>query len=50
MDQIVGKYPDHNVIIVGHSLGGAVAIRATELALEKAWRERVQGMVIIDVV
>jgi protein phosphatase methylesterase 1 len=50
LDQIVDKYPDHNIIMVGHSLGGGVAIRTTQLALEKAWRERIQGMVIIDVV
>ena len=32
------KYPDHNVIILGHSLGGSIAIRAADLALNKAWR------------
>ena len=50
LDQIVDKYPDHNIIMVGHSLGGSVAIRAADLGLHKAWRERIQGIVVIDVV
>jgi alpha-beta hydrolase superfamily lysophospholipase len=29
LEQIVEKYPDHNVVMVGHSLGGAVTIRTT---------------------
>lgn len=50
LDLIVDKYPDHNIIMVGHSLGGSVAIRAADLGLHKAWRERIQGIVVIDVV
>lgn len=38
LEQIVEKYPDHNIIVIGHSLGGSVGIRATDLALNKAWR------------
>ena len=30
LDQVVVRHPNHNVVIVGHSLGGAVAIRLTE--------------------
>ena len=50
LDQIVDKYPDHNIVMLGHSLGGSICVRATELALHKAYKSRIQGMIIIDVV
>ena len=37
-------------MIVGHSLGGSIACRLTELASSEAWGKRVQGMIVIDVV
>lgn len=50
LDRVVEKYPDHNIVMVGHSLGGSVCVRVTDQALQRSYKSRIQGMVIIDVV
>ena len=44
------KYPDKNVVLVGHSLGGSICARVTDLLTNKEKEDRIVGMIIIDVV
>jgi len=43
-------FPDQNIIMIGHSLGGSICCRVTEAILKEEAGKRVQGMIIIDVV
>jgi protein phosphatase methylesterase 1 len=49
LKELLTRYPDPNFIMVGHSLGGSICCRLTELAGNEAWGKRVQGMIIIDI-
>lgn len=44
------RFPSQTFIIVGHSMGGAIACKATVEALKESYQQRVQGLVVIDVV
>ena len=44
------RYPQKNVVIVGHSLGGSIACRITDTLTKVEKDERVVGCIIIDVV
>jgi len=44
-------FPNHSIIILGHSMGGAVAAKATEAALKSdTLAKRILGLIVIDVV
>jgi len=44
-------FPNHTIIIIGHSMGGAVATKATEAALnDDILGKRIHGLIVIDVV
>mmetsp|Transcript_63545 Transcript_63545/g.73895 ORF Transcript_63545/g.73895 Transcript_63545/m.73895 type:complete len:408 (-) Transcript_63545:185-1408(-) len=52
-DWVHKKYPESTIIVTGHSMGGSIATKATEIALqnkESTLAKRIQGMLIIDVV
>lgn len=44
------RFPEKNVVIVGHSLGGSIACRITHLLANVEKLERVVGCVVVDVV
>ena len=44
------KFPDKNVIIIGHSLGGSIATRITDTLTNDDHNSRIHGLIIIDVV
>ena len=44
------KYPDKNVIIVGHSLGGSIACRIVDTLTNVEKLEKIAGCIVIDVV
>jgi len=44
------KFPDKNVVVVGHSLGGSIACRIVDALTNVEKIERIVGCVIIDVV
>jgi protein phosphatase methylesterase 1 len=50
LKEVMKLYTDQNIIMIGHSLGGAVCCRVTENILKEEVGHRVQGMIIIDVV
>ena len=44
------KYPEKNVVIVGHSLGGSIACRIVDTLTNVEKIERIAGCIVIDVV
>lgn len=44
------KFPDKNVVVVGHSLGGSIACRIVDTLTKVEKIERIVGCVVIDVV
>lgn len=50
LKEIIKKYPEQNIITVGHSMGGSVCSRVTEEAQKEDYGRKIQGMFIIDVV
>lgn len=50
LKEIMGRYPEQNFIITGHSLGGSICCRLTEQATNESWGKRIVGMIVIDVV
>lgn len=50
LKDVLQRFPEQNFVLVGHSLGGSIACRLTDLATNEPWGKRVQGMIIIDVV
>lgn len=51
---VVEEYQESNVILVGHSMGGSLAVKAVQHILSREslahLHPRLQGIVIIDVV
>ena len=52
--EICLKYPEQSIIVVGHSMGGAIAIKTvfeaqTNYAMEE-WAKHIMGLFVIDVV
>lgn len=47
---MVTKYKDSTIIIVGHSMGGAIAAKFAEQISNSPHAPRVQGLIVIDVV
>jgi len=43
-------FPDFTIVIMGHSMGGSVACKATEKALKESLSPKIQGLIVIDVV
>ena len=50
LKQILHKFPDKNCVLVGHSMGGSVCARVTDLLTNQEKEERIVGSIIIDVV
>ena len=55
LNHIHEKYPDENLIILGHSMGGSIATKTccTILKEEEKYKElykKIQGLIVIDVV
>jgi surfactin synthase thioesterase subunit len=44
------RFHDKNVVIIGHSMGGSVACRLTDILTNQEKDPRIVGCVIIDVV
>lgn len=44
------KFPDKNCVLVGHSMGGSVCARVTDILSNQEKEERIVGSIIIDVV
>ena len=44
------KYPDKNVIIIGHSLGGSIACQIVDTLTNVEKNEKISGCIVIDVV
>ena len=48
------KYPESSIVLVGHSMGGGVAVKVMHQAKTKSaqedWAKHMMGMIIIDVV
>jgi len=51
---IAEKYPAQSIIMVGHSMGGSIATKATDYIQKnhgsESWAKHIKGMFIIDVV
>lgn len=50
LKQVMDKYVDKNIIMVGHSMGGSVCARVTEILTNTEKEKRIVGCIIIDVV
>lgn len=54
MKYVCHKYNEASIIVVGHSMGGSIATKATAKALHdytsEEWHKQIQGLFIIDVV
>lgn len=52
--EICQKYPQQSIIVVGHSMGGAIAIKTVFEAqtnhAEEEWTKHIMGLFVIDVV
>jgi protein phosphatase methylesterase 1 len=47
---VVQKWPEPTIVIVGHSMGGAIAAKFTERAVQSDLAPKIQGLIVIDVV
>lgn len=54
LKHVVEKYPNQSIIMVGHSMGGSIATKATDYINQNhkddKWAEHIKGLFIIDVV
>jgi|TARA_B110000285_G_C15046265_1_gene574480 protein phosphatase methylesterase 1 len=54
IQHIAQKYPSQSIIMVGHSMGGSIATKATDFIMKnhenESWAKHIKGMFIIDVV
>jgi protein phosphatase methylesterase 1 len=50
LKELLQRFPEKNVVIVGHSLGGSVACRITDALTNVEKLDRVVGCIVIDVV
>lgn len=44
------RYPEQNIIVVGHSMGGSIACRVVDVLTNTEKIGRIAGCVVIDVV
>ncbi|CAD8165595.1 unnamed protein product [Paramecium octaurelia] len=49
-DYVTTQWPKQTVIIVGHSMGGAIAAKSANLLITSQKADKVQGLIVIDVV
>ena len=51
---VAARYPQQSIVMVGHSMGGSIATKATDYILAnhagEEWAKHIKGMFIIDVV
>lgn len=51
---VITKYPDQSVIMVGHSMGGSIAVKTVHYIQEnhkdEEWAAHIKGLFVIDVV
>ena len=50
---VSGMYPENSIILVGHSMGGAIATKALtkiQMNMEDKLAKQIQGLFVIDVV
>lgn len=50
LKELLQRFPEKNVVIVGHSLGGSIGCRITDMLTNGEKLERVVGCIVIDVV
>jgi protein phosphatase methylesterase 1 len=54
LKHIVKKFKDQSVILVGHSMGGSIATKLTDLISreykDENWAANIKGLFVIDVV
>lgn len=50
LKELLQRFPDKNVVIVGHSLGGSIGCRITDSLTNIEKLDRVVGCIVIDVV
>lgn len=50
VEYLIKKFQDPTIVIVGHSMGGAIAIKTTEQLLKSDYADKIQGLIVIDVV
>lgn len=55
LEYIEQIFPEENIIVIGHSMGGAIAAKTVEEIVKndekyKSLAEKIQGLIIIDVV
>ncbi len=54
MKYVCHKFSSASIIIVGHSMGGSIATKATAKAMSdysnEEWQKQIQGLFVIDVV
>jgi len=50
VEYVSAKFPDPTIVIVGHSMGGAIAAKSTEELLKSQHADKIQGLIVIDVV
>ena len=50
LKELLQKYPDKNVVVMGHSLGGSIGCRIVDTLTNIEKLERIVGAIIIDVI
>lgn len=50
LKELLQRFPDKNVVVVGHSLGGSIACRIVDSLTNVEKLERIVGCIVIDVV
>lgn len=50
LKELLQRFPDKNVVVVGHSLGGSIACRIVDSLTNAEKLERIVGCIVIDVV
>lgn len=50
LKELLQRFPDKNVVVVGHSLGGSIACRIVDSLTNTEKLERIVGCIVIDVV
>ena len=51
---ITQQYPESNIVLMGHSLGGSIGVKTIDLINQsedmKSLKDRIEGVIVIDVV
>lgn len=50
LKELLQRFPDKNMVVVGHSLGGSIACRIVDSLTNKEKLEKIVGCIVIDVV